>query len=104
MTRQQCPKFALIGCAVLVDVICYDSRQKWERDIERHLWDDDYESVLDCYDGRFPYGHVFEKAIAFPKPILDVPGAYGYWEPKKDRQKLGFEKAIALLESLGYLS
>jgi len=43
LTREQCPKFSIIGCAVLVDVICYDSRQKWECDIDRHLWDEDYE-------------------------------------------------------------
>lgn len=100
ITRQQCPKFAIIGCAILTDVICYDRPEKWERDIEKHLWDDEYEAVLDCYGGRFPYGHVFEDAILFPEPILDVPGAYGYWQPKNDRQRLGFEKAITLLKTL----
>lgn len=104
LTREQCPKFSLVGCAVLVDVICYDSRQKWERDIDRHLWDEDYEMVLDCYDGRFPYGHIFEKPLLFDKPIRNVPGKYRYWEAANDRQKAGFAKAIELLNSHSYLS
>jgi|SRR4028119_395371 hypothetical protein len=104
LTREQCPKFSIVGCAVLVDVICYDSRQKWERDVDRHLWDEDYEVVLGCYDGRFPYGHVFEKSLLFKKPVLDVPGKYRYWEAANERQKIGFEKATELLKASGYLN
>jgi hypothetical protein len=40
------------------------------------------------------------KAIAFDSPIGDVPEAYGYYVPKNDCQKLGFEQASALLESM----
>lgn len=104
LSREQCPKFSLIGCAVLVDVVCYNSRQKWERDIDRHLWDEDYEAVLDCYDGRFPFGHIFQKPLLFKKPILDVPGRYRYWEAANDRQKAGFEKAKLLLKASDYLN
>lgn len=105
MSRQDCPKFALIGAAKLVDCICYDTRDKWEADLLRHCWvgDENYEEILSYYS-NFPHGHVFEDAIAFDTPILDVPGAFNYWEPKNDRQRVGFEKAIALLNSIGYLS
>lgn len=104
MSRKDCPKFALIGAAKLVDSICYDRASKWEADLDRHCWvgDESYQEVLACYGG-YPYGHVLEDAIAFDTPVLDVPGAFNYWQPKNDRQKLGFEKAIALLKSLGYL-
>ncbi len=105
MSRQNCPKFALIGAAKLVDCICYDTCEKWEADLNRHCWagNETYEEVLSYYSS-YPYGHVMEDAIVFSDPILDVPGAFNYWEPKKDRQKLGFEKAIALLKEIGYLS
>lgn len=88
-----------------MDSICYDRAEKWEADLNRHCWvgNESYQEVLSCYGG-YPHGHVMEDAIAFPKPILDVPGAFNYWEPKKERQKVGFEKAAELLESIGYLS
>jgi len=47
---------------------------------------------------------LIEKAIAFDNPILNVPGSFNYWEPKNDRQKVGFEKATTLLKLMGYLS
>ncbi|HEY9635218.1 MAG TPA: hypothetical protein V6D14_17585 [Coleofasciculaceae cyanobacterium] len=100
VSRQQCPKFAFIGAATLVDVVCYDSRQKWERDIDKHLWDEDYDVVLGFYGDRPPYGHVFDNPVLFDEPILDVPGAYGYWQPKNDRQKKGFEQAMKLLVAI----
>jgi hypothetical protein len=101
MSRRNCPKFALIGAAKLVDSVIYDTPEKWEADRDRHCWvgDESYEEVLACYGG-YPRGHVMEDAIAFNTPILDVPGARNYWLPKSDRQKTGFEKAIALLNSL----
>jgi hypothetical protein len=73
--------------------------------LSRHCWagDETYLEVLSQYGG-YPWGHVFEDAIAFDDPILDVPGAFNYWEPKNDRQRLGFEKAAKLLKFMGYLS
>jgi hypothetical protein len=105
MSRKDCPKFAIIGAAKLVDSICYDRESKWQSDLDRHCWEGDetYLEILSQYGG-YPFGHVFEDAIAFDSPIRDVPGAFNYWAPKNDRQLLGFEKAIAILESIGYLS
>lgn len=99
LNRKDCPKYSIVGAAKLVDCICYDRASKWEADLERHRWvgNESYDEVLSQY-GCCPYGHVFEDAIAFDSPILDIPGAFNYWEPKNDRQKRGFEKAIALLE------
>jgi hypothetical protein len=55
---------------------------------------------------KFAVGHsrgtTFQDAIAFDDAILDVPGSFNYWQPRNHRQKLGFEKAIALLESINY--
>jgi hypothetical protein len=105
MSRENCPKFAIIGAARLVDCICYDRPEKWEADLDRHCWvgTESYEEVVALY-GKYPYGHVLEDAIAFPEPILNVTGAFNYWQAKNDCQRLGFEKAIALLKSLGYLN
>jgi hypothetical protein len=102
LSRKACPKFSLVGAARLVDCICYDTRQKWEADLDRHQWvgSETYDEVVACYEGKPPYGHVLEEAIAFKEPILDVPGSFNYWKPKNDRQRAGFEKAIALLKSL----
>jgi hypothetical protein len=105
LSRKNCPKFALIGAARLVDCVRYDSEQKWEADRDRHCWvgEETYLEVLSQYGG-YPYGHVLEDAIAFDKPIFDVPGSFNYWQPKNDRQKVGFKKAIELLKACGYLS
>ena len=105
LSRKDCPKFALIGAAKLVDCVRYDTEQKWEADRKRHCWvgEETYLEVLSQYGG-YPHGHIMEDAIAFDEPVLDVPGARNYWLPKDPRQKAGFEKAIALLETSGYLN
>lgn len=105
MRRSDCPKFAIVGAAKLTGCICYDRPSKWQADLSRHRWagHETYEEVIDLY-GKPPFGHIFENAIAFENPILDVPGAFNYWLPKNERQKVGFQKAIALLQSSDYLS
>jgi hypothetical protein len=104
LSRKDCPKFSIVGAARLVDSVCYDTEAKWEAHRDRHCWvgEETYLEVLSQYGG-YPYGHVMEDAIAFDTPILDVPGSFNYWQPKNDRQKVGFKKAIELLESTGYL-
>jgi hypothetical protein len=105
LSRKDCPKFALVGAAKLVNSVCYDTEAKWEADRQRHCWvgNDTYIEVLSQYGG-YPHGHVLEEAIAFDQPITDVPGARNYWLPKDERQKAGFEKAIELLKASGYLN
>ena len=36
--------------------------------------------------------------------LPNIEGTFRYWLPKSERQKAGFQKAIALLETAGYLS
>lgn len=104
LSRGDCPKFSLIGVAELVEIVQYNTPEKWERDIPLHRWDEDYWQVIDCYDGKIPYGHRFGNPILFPTPITNVEGTFRYWLPKSDRQKIGFEKAIENLKKLNYLS
>lgn len=101
LRREDCPKFSIVGAARLKTCIKYDRQKWWDAHKSRHLWNEDFAEVLEQYGKPF-YGHVFEDAILFDKPILGVRGAYGYWEPKKERQEVGFEKAIALLSAIGY--
>jgi hypothetical protein len=105
LSRKDCPKFAIVGAARIVNCVRYDSREKWESDLLKHCWqgDETYLEVVAQY-GKPPFGHLFEDAIAFPEPVLDVPGSFNYWQPRNDRQVAGFKKAIALLKSIGYLS
>jgi hypothetical protein len=104
LSRQQCPKYSFVGAADLVEVIQYDSPEKWEKDIPLHRWDADYWEVVDCYDGKLPYGHRFRNPILFSDPITNIEGTFRYWLPKSERQKAGFKRGIKLLETTGYLS
>lgn len=93
-----CPKYSIIGAAILADCIPYTSAKLWERDLERHLWmgDESYSVIRhEYYADKPPIGHVLESPIVFEHPITDVPGAFNYWTPKNERQKAGFERAIA---------
>lgn len=101
LSRKTCPKFALVGAAKLKTCIQYNSQKLWDAHKPRHLWDEDFDVVVEQY-GKFPFGHIMEDAITFKDPILDVPGAFNYWQPKNEKQQLGFEKAIALLSAIGY--
>lgn len=101
LTSEDCPKAAIQGAATLVDCVEYKNASQWERDLEAHQWlgDGDYEQIQrECYDGKPPFGHVFENPILFDEPIHDCPGAFNYWQAKKPKQQKGFEQAIARIQ------
>lgn len=103
MSPDECPKLAIIGAAILTDCIAYNNAQLWNRDLERHCWvgDESYETIRhDCYGSKPPMGHVFEHPVLFEAFILDVPGAFNYWQPRNPRQQTGFNKALAVIEEL----
>lgn len=103
MNPDECPKLAIIGAAILTDCITYTTSQLWKRDLERHCWigDESYETIChDYYGGKPPMGHVFEHPVLFEPFILDVPGAFNYWQPRNPRQQAGFDKALAVIEEL----
>ena len=103
MHPDECPKSAIIGAAILTDCIAYTTPQLWNRDREHHCWmgDESYATIRhDYYNGNPPIGHVFEHPILFEPFILDVPGAFKYWQPNNPRQQAGFDRALAIVEEL----
>lgn len=103
MSLDECPKSAIIGAAILTDCIAYTTARQWNDDLERHLWigDEPYATIRqDYYNGNPPIGHVFEHPILFDPFILDIPGAFNYWQPRNPRQQAGFDKALAIIEEL----
>ena len=50
------------------------------------------------------YAHICETPILFAEPILCVPGALNYWQPRNERQQKGFDLAIAQLKQLKQLA
>ena len=101
------PKFSIIGAVTFQGCRVYDE-DWWKKDQKQHCWQGDaaWETVCEGY-GTQPVGHVLSDPILFAKPILDVPGAYGYWKPNLntpqfERQQKGFDKATALLKKLQY--
>lgn len=103
MNPDECPKLAIIGAAILTDCIAYTNAQLWNCDLESHCWigDDSYETIRDdYYNGNPPIGHIFEHPILFEPFILDVPGAFNYWQPRNPRQQTGFDTARAIIEEL----
>lgn len=103
MNPDECPKLAIIGAAILTDCIAYTTAQLWNRDLERHCWigDESYATIRrDYYNDNPPMGHIFEHPVLFEPFILDVPGAFNYWQPRNPRQQAGFDKALAIIEEL----
>ncbi len=101
---EKAPKFSIVGAAVLSEIRRYEDAESFEHDRRSHCWigDETYDQVVEQY-GIHPYGHVMTKPILFDKPILDVPGNFGYWTPNParpqfSRQENAFKKAIKLLE------
>ena len=93
VSLEECPKKAIIGAATLSDCIRYDSSEKWRRDIENHCWDISYKEMLEEYNGKVPWGHVFTNPATFSVPILDVKGTFRYWKPTTLDQRLAFALA-----------
>lgn len=86
VSLEECPKSSIIGVATLVDCVKYDSAKKWDADREKFQWDISYKEVLEEYQGKVPYGHVFENPYVFDPPILGIKGTFRYWEPKTESQ------------------
>jgi hypothetical protein len=105
-TLLECPKFTIVGAAILTDVTEYTDAELWERDRSKHCWvgHESYRTI--CREsGKAPFGHVFTQPILFDSPILNVPGDRAYWQPnpkkpkQEPHQRVAFERAIALIQT-----
>lgn len=100
ISKEECPKSSIIGVATLVDCVKYDNEKAWDSDREKFQWDISYKEALEEYQGKIPYGHVFENPYVFSPPILNIKGTFRYWEPKTEPQIEAAEQVKFLINNI----
>lgn len=91
---EECPKKSIVGSGELIEVIQFDTEEKWNELMPQHLNEDTYEEMLDSNNGKPVYGHRYANTWLFKEPIEGVPGALNYWAPLKSEQIKAFEQSV----------
>jgi ASCH domain len=99
ITREECPKSAIIGFATLTGCITYD-KKSWAEGYDKHQWEVPYSDAVEQYGGKQIYGHVFENPYLLEDPILGIKGTFRYWDAKDETNINAFEEVQEMISEM----